>query len=138
MAQNKTKPTTVSPTSFIAAVPSEQQRKDSKALIAMMRTITGEPPKMWGASIVGFGTRRCMYASGRVGEICLIGFSPRKPNLVLYLGDVLNDTALMSGLGKYKRGKGCLYITRLDDVDQTVLRDLITRAIEITRERSLD
>jgi hypothetical protein len=133
MAENKTKPTTVSPASFIAAVASEQQRKDSKELIAMMRDITGEAPKMWGPSIVGFGTYRYSYDSGRTGEICATGFSPRKPNLVLYLGDALQHTSLMSKLGKYKTGKGCLYIKTLDDVDREVLRELIARAVEKTR-----
>ena len=135
-AQNKTKQTTVSPTSFIATVPTAQQRKDSKELIAMMRTITGEPPKMWGATIVGFGTHRYVYASGRQGEMCSIGFSPRKPSLVLYIGEALQDAALMSKLGTYTTGKGCLYIKTLDDVDRNVLRDLITKAVNTTRRRS--
>ena len=136
MAQNKTKQTKVSPTSFIATVTSEQQRKDSKELIAMMRTITGEPPKMWGPTIVGFGTYHYVYESGREGDSCLTGFSPRKPNLVLYIGDALQDTSMMSKLGKYKTGKGCLYIKTLDDIDRNVLRDLIAKAVDNTRRRS--
>jgi len=136
MAQNKTKQTKVSPTSFIATVTSEQQRKDSKELIAMMRTITGEPPKMWGPSIVGFGQYHYVYESGREGDSCLTGFSPRKPNLVLYIGDALQDTSMMSKLGKYKTGKGCLYIKTLDDIDRSVLRDLIAKAVDNTRRRS--
>jgi hypothetical protein len=136
MAQNKTKQTKVSPTSFIATVTSDQQRKDSKELIAMMRTITGEPPKMWGPSIVGFGQYHYVYESGREGDSCLTGFSPRKPNLVLYIGDALQDTSMMSKLGKYKTGKGCLYIKTLDDIDRSVLRDLIAKAVDNTRRRS--
>ena len=136
MAQNKTKQTKVSPTSFIATVTSEQQRKDSKELIAMMRTITGEPPKMWGPTIVGFGKYHYVYESGREGDSCLTGFSPRKPNLVLYIGDALQDTSMMSKLGKYKTGKGCLYIKTLDDIDRNVLRDLIAKAVDNTRRRS--
>ena len=135
MAENKTKQTHVSPTQFIATVPSAQQRDDAKELIAMMREITGEPPKMWGPSIIGFGSCRYTYASGREGEMCLIGFSPRKPSLVLYIGAALQDTSLMSRLGKHKTGKGCLYIKTLDDVDRNVLRDLIAKAIENTRGR---
>jgi hypothetical protein len=135
MAENKTKQTKVSPTAFIATVTNAQQRKDSKELIAMMRTITGEPPKMWGPSIVGFGTFRYVYASGREGEICLTGFSPRTPSLVLYIGAALQDTSLMSRLGKYKTGKGCLYIKTLDDIDRNVLRDLIAKAVDDTRRR---
>jgi hypothetical protein len=130
MAQNKTKQTRVTPASFIATIAGEQQRKDSEELIAMMRTITREPPKMWGASIVGFGSRQYVLASGRESEICLIGFSPRKPSLVLYLGEVVRDARLMSRLGKYTAGKGCLYIKTLDDLDRGVLHDLITRAVE--------
>src|SRR5262245_65813693 len=105
MAQNKTKQTQVTPTSFIATVASAQQRKDSKELIAMMRKITGEPPKMWGPSIVGFGTCHYVYESGREGDICLVGFAPRKPSLVLYLGEALQETSLMSRLGKHTTGK---------------------------------
>jgi len=136
MAQNKTKQTRVSPASFIAAIPGEQQRKDSKELVAMMRMITGEPPKMWGPSIVGFGTCRYELASGRDSEICLIGFSPRKPSLVLYLGEAVQDAKLMSRLGKHRTGKGCLYIKTLDDVDRGVLHDLITRAVEAATRKT--
>ena len=136
MANNKTKPTSVSPSAFIAKIASERQRKDSKELIAMMRDITGEPPKMWGASIVGFGTHHYVYESGREGDICLTGFSPRKPSLVLYIGEALQDTAIMSKLGKYTTGKGCLYIRKLDDVDRSVLRALITKAVTGARSRA--
>jgi uncharacterized protein DUF1801 len=129
MAQNKTKPTKVSPIAFIESVTSDQQRKDSKELLAMMRKITGEPPKMWGPTIVGFGTYRYAYASGREGEMCVTGFSPRKPSLVLYIGEALQDRTLMSRLGKYTTGKGCLYIKTLDDVDRGVLHDLIAKAV---------
>jgi len=120
---------------FIKRVASPQQQKDCKELIAMMRKITGESPKMWGPSIVGFGTCHYVYESGREGDICLTGFSPRKPSLVLYIGEALQDAALMSRLGKYKTGKGCLYLKRLDDVDRDVLRALVTRAVKDTRER---
>jgi len=135
MAENKTKATRVSPTAFIKKVANEQQRKDAKELIAMMQKITGEPPKMWGSSIIGFGTCHYVYDSGREGDICLMGFSPRKPNLVLYIGAALQDESLTSKLGKYKTGKGCLYIKRLDDVDRRVLRTLIAKAVEDTRAR---
>jgi hypothetical protein len=134
MAPNKTKPTDVTPSSYIATLP-EQQRKDSKELIAMMRAIAGEPPKMWGPSIVGFGTCHYVYESGREGDICLVGFAPRKPSLVLYLGEALQETSLMSRLGKHTTGKGCLYIKTLDDVDRDVLRKLIARTVEISRRR---
>jgi hypothetical protein len=135
MAENRTKQTKVSPTSFIAKVANAQQRKDSKELIAMMREVTGEPPKMWGSSIVGFGTHHYVYESGREGDICLTGFSPRKPSLVLYIGEALRDTSIMSKLGKYKTGKGCLYIKKLDDVDRNVLRALVAKAVSDAKAR---
>ena len=133
MAKNKTKPTKVTPARFIAKVASEQRRKDSKELVAMMRDVTGEPPKMWGTSIIGFGTHHYKYASGREGEICVTGFSPRKPSLVLYIGEALQDPSIMSKLGKYTTGKGCLYIKKLDDVDRSVLRALITKAVAASK-----
>jgi Domain of unknown function (DU1801) len=135
MVENKTKQVKVSPTSFIAKVANAQQRKDSKELIAMMREVTGEPPKMWGSSIVGFGTHHYVYESGREGDICLTGFSPRKPSLVVYIGEALQDTAIMSKLGKYKTGKGCLYIKKLDDVDRNVLRALVAKAVRDAKAR---
>jgi hypothetical protein len=135
MAENKTKPTKVAPAAFLKRVASEQQRKDSRELIAMMRKITGEPPKMWGPSIIGFGTCHYVYDSGREGDICLTGFSPRKPSLVLYIGAPLKDTTLMSKLGKYKASGGCLHIRKLDDVDRNVLRRLVTAAVRETRKK---
>ena len=135
MADNKTKPTTVNPSAFIKRAASPRQQKDCAELIAMMRKVAGEPPKMWGPSIVGFGTCRYTLASGKVSEICLIGFSPRKPSLVLYIGEALQDAALMSKLGTYKTGKGCLYIKTLDDVDRKVLHDLVAKAVTLTRKR---
>ena len=136
MAGNKTKKTNVSPAAFIAKVANEQQRKDAKELVAMMREITGEPPKMWGPSIVGFGTYHYVYESGREGDMCLTGFSPRKPNLVLYIGDAIQHTAIMSKLGKHTTGKGCLYIKKLDDVDRDVLRALLKKAVKDAKSRS--
>ena len=134
IAQNKTKPTNISPSSFIAALPA-QQRKDSRELVTIMRMITGEPPKMWGPSIVGFGTYHFVYDSGREGDMCLVGFSARKPSLVLYLGEALQETRFMSRLGKHKTGKGCLYIKTLDDVDRDVLRKLIAKTVDISRRK---
>ena len=99
----------------------------------MMRTATGESPKMWGSGIVGFGTSHFVYDSGRDGDICLVGFSTRKPSLVLYLGKALQNASLMSRLGKHTVGKGCLYIKTLDDVDRDVLRELIAKTVELGR-----
>jgi Domain of unknown function (DU1801) len=129
MAENKTKPDALDPHAFIKKVDDEVKRKDSEELITLMQKATKKPPVMWGPSIVGFGTKHYKYESGREGEICLIGFSPRKPTLVLYLGQVIQDKDLMARLGKHKIGKGCLYIKRLDDVDRKVLKELITKSI---------
>jgi hypothetical protein len=125
----KTKATKVSPASFINALPNPQRRKDAKALVAIMRKATGAPPKMWGPSIIGFGTRSYPLAGGREGTMCLTGFSPRKPSLVLYIGAALDDAPLMAKLGAHTRGKGCLYIKKLDDVDRGLLEKLIKNAI---------
>jgi hypothetical protein len=133
----KTVPRRADPLAFIAKVKSEGKRKDSLELAAMMQDITGEPPKMWGASIVGFGTYHYVYASGREGEICLTGFSPRSGAIVVYLGPGIDNDKLMAKLGKHKHGKGCLYINKLDDVDRKVLRKLIEHSIATLRKRGL-
>jgi hypothetical protein len=125
----KTKATNVDPLKFIDKVGNDVKRKDSHELVALMQDITGEPPKMWGPSIVGFGSYHYRYASGHEGTICLTGFSPRSTGLVLYLGPGIHDKALAAKLGKHKVGKGCLYINKLDDVDRTVLRKLIEHSI---------
>jgi hypothetical protein len=134
MAENKTQPTAVDPTGFIDRIENERRRKDAHELVALMRKVTGEPPKMWGPSIVGFGSYHYKYESGREGDMMLTGFSPRKGSLVLYLGDVF-DPVLMAKLGKHKHGKGCLYIDKLAAVDMSVLRKLVTTAVAQTRKR---
>jgi hypothetical protein len=125
----KTKATNVDPLKFIDKVGNDVKRKDSHELVALMQDITGAPPKMWGASIVGFSSYHYRYASGHEGEICLTGFSPRSGALVLYLGPGIHDKKLMAKLGKHKVGKGCLYINKLDDVDRGVLRKVIEQSI---------
>lgn len=127
--KNKTVATRVDPIAFIDKVKSEVKRKDSHELVALMQDITGEPPKMWGPTIVGFGTKHYRYESGREGDICLTGFSPRSAAIVVYLGPGIDNAELMSKLGKHKHGKGCLYINKLDDVDRKVLRKLIECSI---------
>jgi len=126
----KTKATAVNPETFLEKKATPQQQKDSRELIAMMKAATGEPPKMWGPSIIGFGTQTYPLAGGKEGKICRIGFSPRKPSLVLYIGAPLDDDSLMSKLGPHTRGKGCLYIKKLDDVDRGVLKKLIAKAVK--------
>ena len=134
MAENKTKVTTVSPASFIKQV-DERRRKDCQELVTLMSDVTGHPPKMWGTSIVGFGQAHYKYASGREGDTMLTGFSPRKQNLVLYLGPGIENTDLMARLGKHKAGKGCLYLNKLDDVDRAVLRTLIAESVTIMKKQ---
>jgi hypothetical protein len=135
MAENKTKVTEINPRDFIKKVDSEEKRKDAEELVRLMSAATGKPAKMWGPSIVGFGKYHYKYESGREGDMCLTGFSPREPSLVLYLGDVMNDEKLMSRLGKHKRTKGCLYIKKLADVDSAILKQLITKSVAETRKR---
>ena len=125
--ENKTKATTASVADFIAAVPDEAKRKDAKALVKMMQAATGEKPKMWGPSIVGFGTVHYVYESGREGDMPLLGFSPRKPALVIY-GVARTAEAMLGKLGKHTTGKGCLYIKKLVDVDVKVLENMIAFA----------
>ena len=133
--KNKTVATATNPLTFIDKVKSAVKRSDSHELVAMMQAVVGEPPRMWGPTIVGFGTVHYKYESGREGDICLMGFSPRSGGLVLYIGPTLDDAKLMSKLGKHKTGKGCLYINKLDDVDRKVLRQIVTKAVADTRKR---
>lgn len=130
MAENKTKPTGVSVAAFLDSVEPAQRRDDGRAVCAMMERISGEPPAMWGPSIVGFGRYHYRYESGHEGDMCRIGFSPRKANLVLYIADGFPRHAdLMARLGKYKTGKSCLYLNRLSDVDHEVLETLIAESL---------
>jgi hypothetical protein len=142
MAASKRKMKTVvsaaDPLTFIDKVKNETKRKDSHELVALMQDITGEPPKMWGPSIVGFGTRHYKYASGREGVVCLTGFSPRSGAIVVYLGPGIDNDKLMAKLGKHKHGKGCLYINKLDDIDRDVLRKLIEYSTATLRKRGLE
>jgi len=130
MAEIKTKPTSVSPAAVIDQVDNEQRRRDGHELLALMKKVTGKPAKMWGPSIVGFDKYHYKYESGHEGDMCRLGFSPRKASLVLYLGPGLEDKKLLSKLGKHKIGKGCLYINKLDDVDRNLLRDLVAKSFE--------
>ena len=134
MAELKTRLTTASPTDFIATLDDERRRKDCRELISMMRTATGKPARMWG-SIVGFDTYRHKYADGREIDMLLTGFSPRKQDLVLYLGPGLENGKLLAKLGKHRTGKGCLYLKRLDDIERPVLRALIEASVEAMRNR---
>ena len=120
---------------FLAGVADEQRREDAHRLCAMMRDITGEPPAMWGASIVGFGAYHYRYASGREGDSPLAGFSPRRQHLVIYLIGEFGErhSSALARLGPHKAGKGCLYLKRLDDVDIDALRELIDRSVRVRK-----
>jgi hypothetical protein len=135
MAGIKTKATKASPSVFVGSISDERRRKDCRELMTLMRDVTGHPPKMWGTSIVGFDRYHYKYASGREGEMPLTGFSPRKQDLVLYLGPGLANRALLAKLGKHKTGKGCLYLRTLADVDRTVLRTLVGHSVDEMRKR---
>jgi hypothetical protein len=134
MAELKTQPTTASVEAFLNNVPDEKKRADAFRVLELMRQETGEEPVMWGESIVGFGTYRYTYASGRSGDWLLTGFSPRKANLTLYImGGLDRYEDVLGRLGKFTTGKGCLYIKRLSDVDETALRELVRRSTEAMR-----
>ncbi|HEY0458803.1 MAG TPA: DUF1801 domain-containing protein [Pyrinomonadaceae bacterium] len=127
----KTKENEASVEDFINGVEGENVRADCRKIVELMSGATGAPPKMWGANIVGFGSRKMKYASGRELDWLIVGFSPRKANLTLYLGtgEAWNDE-LLSRLGKHKTGMGCLYVKRLADVDENVLKKLIKESVE--------
>lgn len=129
------RPTGVAVQEFLAAIEDETRRADAVALCELMQDVTGEPPAMWGPTIVGFGSYHYRYDSGRSGESPLAAFSPRRPNLVVYLvsGYVERYPALLSKLGPHKTGKSCLYLKRLSTVDQAVLRELIERTFRVAR-----
>ena len=122
----KTRVNEASVTGFLDSVADEQRRRDSYEILEMMKQITGEEPKMWGASIIGFGSYHYTGKGGREGDWMRTGFSPRKQNLVLYLmGGLESHADLLSRLGKYTTGVGCLYIKKLEDVDRQLLEELI-------------
>ena len=126
MAELKTKPTAASAANFVASLPNPQRRRDCRELLSMMERISGDGPTMWGGSIVGFGSYQYRYKSGRSGTWFRVGFASRKNALTLYLMLDLDQQAdRLARLGKHKRGKGCLYIKTLSEVDQGVIEELI-------------
>jgi hypothetical protein len=134
MAENKTKPTQQSVAAYIDAIPDETKRNDARTLIELMQAASGEEPKMWGPSIIGFGTCHYRYESGREGDMPLAGFSPRKAATVFYgLHAAPNAEEMLAKLGKHTSGKGCVYIKKLADVDQKVLKTLIKKSITAAR-----
>jgi hypothetical protein len=131
----KTQPREADVEAFLAAVPNETRREDARTLCTLLGEVTGEPPVMWGSTIVGFGEYRYRYESGHEGTSALASFSPRKQHLVLYLVSGWEDRhgKLLAKLGPHKTGKGCLYLKRLADVDLDVLRDLVDRSVRVRR-----
>ena len=135
MAENKTKPTDASVADYIASRANEEQRRDCKALMSLFKRLTRQPPKMWGPSIVGYGSYRYTYPSGRTGVSCLAAFAIRGRELVVYLEpEAKGQRALLSRLGKHKMSKCCLYFKRLADLDETVLEQLVANSmVEVKR-----
>ena len=139
MADLKTKPTQVSVASFLNAIPDEARRKDCKTVAKMMEQVSGEKPKMWGPSIVGFGQYHYKYASGHEGDSCLVGFSSRKGDISLYVtAGFEGREPLLARLGKHKTGKVCLYVRRLADIDLEVLESLVKGSVAEMRRRYPD
>jgi Domain of unknown function (DU1801) len=130
MAELKTKKTELSVEAFLKKVPEPQKQKDAFTIIALMEKATKAKAKMWGSAIVGFGDRRLTYESGRELDWFIMGFSPRKQNLVFYIpGAVSKYPELLKKLGKHKTGKGCLYVNKLDEIDMAVLKELIKKGL---------
>ncbi len=130
MAENKTKKTAVDPEAFLDTVEDERKRDDTRRVMQMMSEVTGEPPAMWGPTMIGFGNYHYVYESGREGDWFLTGLSPRSNALTLYIMPGFEQyEELMGRLGTYKTGKSCLYIKRLDDVDFDVLRELVEQSV---------
>ena len=121
---------------FLARIPDERRRKDAHRLCVIMREITGEPPAMWGTSIIGFGSYHYRYPSGHEGDSALASFSPRSQHLAIYLVGEFTDRhqSALARLGPHNTGKGCLYVKRLDDVDAGALRELIDRSVRVRRD----
>jgi hypothetical protein len=136
MAENKTKPTDASVEGYIASRAGEQQRVDCKELMALLEKVTQQQPRMWGPSIVGYGSYKYTYDSGRTGEAPLAGFAIRGRELVVYLmAEGEKQRSLLSKVGKHRMGKACLYFKRLSDLDTSVLEKLVVGSISEVRRR---
>ncbi|WP_194973251.1 DUF1801 domain-containing protein [Aquiflexum lacus] len=137
MTENKTKETEKSVEDFINAVEDQKKRQDSFELLKLFQEVSGFEPKMWGDSIIGFGSYHYKYASGREGDFLLIGFSPRKNAISLYLScDIEGQHAsILSKLGKFKNGKSCLYVNKLEDINIEVLIDLVKASMDFTLKK---
>lgn len=129
-AEVKTRPTAASVDAFLAKVPNETRRKDAGTALALLRKVTGQEPKLWGPSIVGFGEYHYRYESGAEGRMCMTGFSPRAAATVFYvMGGVPETDPLFQRLGKFKLGRSCLYVNRLTDIDLGVLERILSQSV---------
>ena len=136
MTENKTRATDASVDAYLDAITDPERRADCQAIARLMQTITGERPRMWGSSIVGFGSYHYTYESGRQGDACATGFSSRRPDISIYLSSSFpGQESLLARLGKHKMGKACLSIRRLSDVDIDALKQLVARSVEAVRKR---
>jgi Domain of unknown function (DU1801) len=136
MAELKTKKTDENVTAFLNKFEDEQKRKDCFEIIEMMKAASGLPPKMWGTSIIGFDSYHYKYESGHEGDMCLIGFSPRKQNVALYgMGGAERNYDLLQKLGKHKTGKGCLYINKLSDINPSILKEIIKASFDYLKTK---
>ena len=136
MADNKTHSTDASVDNYLEAIVDKARRADCRALLAMMRDVTGHPPRMWGASIVGFDSYHYRYDSGREGDSCVTGFASRKGDISIYLvASGSHQVALLRSLGKHKMGKACLYLKRLSDLDPQLLRQLLVESVAEVKRR---
>ena len=130
MAENKTKATELSVAAFLQSISDHAQRADAMELVKLMQSATDEEPKMWGGSIIGFGSYHYTYDSGREGDVPIVGFSPRKAATVLYgLRSAGDAEEMLAKLGKHTTGKGCVYVKKLADVDRKVLKSMIVKAV---------
>lgn len=129
MADNKTTATDGDVDAFLDTIADDRRQRDARLLVGLMREVTGEPPVLWGTSIIGFGSRHYRYASGHEGDTAAVGFSPRKAQSVLYLtGGVEEYEDLLARLGQHRTGKGCLYLKRVDQADPEALREIVGRS----------
>jgi hypothetical protein len=136
MAENKTKPTKDSVTAFLNKIGDQQVRDDCFVILELMRKVSNCEPIMWGSTIIGFGTHHYVYESGREGDTVVMGFSPRKQNITIYLmGGVKSVEDELSTLGKYKTGKGCLYIKSLSDVNAEALKKIFAKSFEEAQQK---
>ena len=136
MSELKTRQNDASVDAYLDAVEHPRRRADARTLLALMQRVTGEPPTLWGTSIVGFGSYHYTYASGREGDWPVVGFAPRKQNLALYIMPGFSQYgALLQRLGKHRTGKSCLYLNKLEDVDMAVLEELVRKSVAEMKRR---